>query len=1103
MNNIYLNLKGSTLYKTNLNNNIIMTLKSNQCRNTILSSRKYYFVVLLIMLWGFSPHLKASNQVQKPTEVTHQKKSIKGIILDETNVPMIGVSILEKGSTNGTITDLDGQFELMVLNVKSKIIISYIGYETKELDAENKIMKIQMQPITKQIDEVVVVGYASQKKQSVVGSIAQTNGEALKTRGGVTDMANALSGAMPGITVLTPAGTPGGGAGSDPLILIRGMNTWNDASPLVLVDGVERRMNDVDMNEVASVSVLKDASATAVFGVRGANGVILITTKQGNVGKPKVNLEINSAFKSVSRVEKQLGSYDALLARNYALVNELPLPMPQANWNTYYTPDRILGYYRDQTDPLKYPDVDWASYMLRPYTKTDKYAINISGGTDFVKYFTSISYVADGDILKSVPNSKGYTPEFNYKRYNFRTNLDFNLSKTTQFKVNLSGFYGKQQAPGSGIGPIANGIYRHTPTSIPVYPDGIYGSDEATSDIYGTNVFRILQISGTKSTGRTSFTSDFELIQKLDFITKGLTAKAKYSYDNYFTTSGVDITDNENVVTKRFDIPTNTWVTTSPTIGTDGFDVFPTPLGYNSETTGGGTQRRVYYDISLNYNRSFGKNNIGALALFSRQEAVSGTAWPVKREDWVSRVTYNYDEKYLAEVNAAYNGSDQFGPEHKFSLFPSLALGWRISEEKFLKNNIPKISNLKVKYSLGLVGNDNLKGIQWGYLTTWRNWDRAGTADGAFQQFGYPNFGYSPYYSNITDNKLPNPVYLEGTPGNPNLQWEMARKQNIGVELGLFDGLFTGSADFFNEHRWNVLMVGSTITAYPVYVGATAPPSNLGIIDSRGMELDFKFGKVNLWASYNWTQAINKIVSKADPELAPEYQKQAGYAINQNNTLMTSGIMTSWDQMYTVAGYDGSIGNNKNGIPGDIYLVDFNSNGVIDKYDSAPNGYSSYPQNTYGFSLGGDYRGFSIMVQFYGVYNATLMQGMTFEFINNSPTITQLTLDRTYQPEYQNGSPDYPSLSIRRTSLKGNNTLGYGSSMNYDASYLRLKTAEISYTVPKAFSKKFLIENMRFYMNGNNLLFWSKLAVDIEGVNPSTNVYPNSKNINMGLSLTF
>jgi hypothetical protein len=218
---------------------------------------------------------------------------------------------------------------------------------------------------------------------------------------------------------------------------------------------------------------------------------------------------------------------------------------------------------------------------------------------------------------------------------------------------------------------------------------------------------------------------------------------------------------------------------------------------------------------------------------------------------------------------------------------------------------------------------------------------------------------------------------------------------------------------------------------------------------------------------------------------------------------MTSGIMTSWDQMYTVAGYDGSIGNNKNGIPGDIYLVDFNSNGVIDKYDSAPNGYSSYPQNTYGFSLGGDYRGFSIMVQFYGVYNATLMQGMTFEFINNSPTITQLTLDRTYQPEYQNGSPDYPSLSIRRTSLKGNNTLGYGSSMNYDASYLRLKTAEISYTVPKAFSKKFLIENMRFYMNGNNLLFWSKLAVDIEGVNPSTNVYPNSKNINMGLSLTF
>ncbi|MEI6753372.1 MAG: TonB-dependent receptor [Paludibacter sp.] len=1079
-----------------------MNFKSNQSRSTFLSFKKYYSVVLLIMLWGFSPHLIAGNQVQKPTEVTQQKKSIKGTVLDEINAPMIGVSVTEKGTKNGTITDVNGNFALKVSTANAKLVFSYIGYNPKEFSSEDTAMKVQLIPATKNIDEVVIVGYASQKKQSVVGSIAQTTGESLKTKGGVTNLANAISGSMPGVTVMTSAGSPGG---NDQQILIRGMNTWNDASPLILVDGVERNMNDIDMNEVSTVSVLKDASATAVFGVRGANGVILITTKQGNNGKPKVNLEVNSAFKSVSKVEKQLGSYDALLARNYALVNELPLPMPQANWITYYTPDRILGYYKDQTDPLKYPDVDWASYMLRPYTKTDKYAVNISGGTDFVKYFTSIAFTTDGDILNSVPNSKGYTPEFNYKRYNFRTNLDFNLTKTTQFKVNLSGYYGKQQAPGSGIGPIAAGIYRHSPTSIPVYPDGIFGSDEATSDTYGTNVFRLLQISGTKNTGRTSLTSDFELTQKLDFITKGLSVKAKYSYDNYFTTTGVDITDNENVVTKRFDIPTNTWVTTMPTIGTDGFDVFPIPLGYSSETTSTGTQSRVYYDISLNYNRSFGKNNIGALALFSRQEAVTGTAWPVKREDWVARVTYNYDEKYLAEVNGAYNGSDQFGPGHKFSLFPSLALGWRISEEKFIKDNIPQISNLKVKYSLGLVGNDNLKGIQWGYLTTWRNWDKTGTVDGPFQQFGYPNYGYSPYYSNPT--QTPNSVYLEGTPGNPNLQWEMAKKQNIGVELGLFDGLFTCSADFFNEHRWNVLMVGSTITAYPTYVGAIAPPANLGIIDSHGIELDFKlqkkFGKVNLWASYNWTQAINKVVSKADPELAPAYQKQAGYAINQNNTLITAGIMKSWDQMYTVAGYDGSVGNNKNGIPGDIYLVDFNSNGVIDKYDSAPNGYSTYPQNTYGFSLGGDYAGFSVMVQFYGVYNATLMEGPTYEFINNSPTITQLTLDRTFQPEYQNSNPDYPSLSIKRTSLKGNNVLGYGSSMNFDASYLRLKTAEISYTVPKAFSKKFLIENMRFYVNGNNLLFWSKLAVDIEGVSPSTTVYPNSKNINLGLSLTF
>lgn len=1075
-----------------------MNFNFNQSKNTLLSIERYCSVILFILLLGISPHFGGTIQAQKPVEVTQQKKSIKGTILDETNLPMIGVSILEKGTTNGTISDINGNFELKVLNPKSVILISYIGYESLEVNAENNELNLSMTPITKQIDEVVVVGYASQKKQSVVGSIAQTSSETLKSRGGVSNLGSALSASMPGVTVMTSAGDPGN---ETQQILIRGMNTWNDASPLILVDGVERKMNDVDMNEVSSVSVLKDASATAVFGVRGANGVILITTKQGVTGKPKVNLEVNSAFKSVSKVEKQLGSYDALLARNYAMVNELPLAIPQATWATYYTPDRILGYFKDQVDPEKYPDVDWASYLLRSYTKTDKYAVNISGGTDFVKYFTSLAFTSDGDVFNSVPNPRGYTPEFSYKRYNFRTNLDFDLTKTTQFKVNLSGYYGKQQSPGAGIGAIADGIYRHAPTSVPIYSDGIYGMADATSDNASANSFLFLQTQGIKSSGRTALTSDFEINQKLDFITKGLSAKAKYSYDNYFTTDGLNITDNELLITKRFDIATDKWTYITPTVGKDGFDVFPLPLTYTAENTAAGTQSRVYYDFSLNYNRSFGKHNFGALALFSRQEAVSGDSWPLKREDWVSRLTYSYDEKYLMEINSAYNGSDQFGPGRKFALFPSLALGWRISEEKFVKKNLPMISNLKFKYSLGMVGNDNLKGIQWGYLTTWRNFEKA---DGSFPQFGYPKFGYSPYYNY---SSVPNQVYLEGVPGNPNLGWEMARKQNFGIELGLFDGLFSGSADLFNEHRWDILMVSDQILSYPDYIGASAPPSNLGIVNSHGVELDFKlqkkFGKVNLWASYNWTQAINTIVEKADPQLAPAYQKKAGYSINQNNTLITAGFFKSWDDLYTHVGYDGAIGKNTNNIPGDMYLLDFNANGVIDKYDSAPNGYSSYPRNTYGFSLGGDYDGFSLMVQFYGSYNTTIMQGMSYEFFNSGPTITQLTLDRTYQPEYQNSTPDYPSLSMKRATLKGNNILGYGSNMNFDGSFLRLKTAEFSYTLPKAIAKKLLAEKIRCYINGNNLLYWSKLMVDIEGSGPSVSIYPNTKNVNLGLSLTF
>lgn len=459
-----------------------------------------------------------------------------------------------KGTTNGTITDVDGNFVITVSKPEAVLQFSYIGYNTVEIKSTDAKMKVVLEESSQMIDEVVVVGYGAQKKESVVGSIAQVKGENLKSRGAVSNITDALSGTMPGVTVMTSNGNPGGGGefGEDSQILIRGMNTWNNAQPLVLVDGMEREMNDVDVNEIENFSVLKDASATAVFGVKGANGVILITTKRGQQGKAKVSVEANFAIKSLSKVEKPIGSYEGLLARNYAVVNELPVYGDQY-WQ-FYTSNRMLEKYRTGVDPEKYPNVDWQDVMLRDAAYASKYNLNISGGTDFVKYFTSAGYVYEGDIFDTT-QGRGYKPEFRYDRFNFRTNLDFTLTKTTTFKVNLSGYYGKQQTPGGGIHNMWYGVYKYDPAgAVPIYSDGTYGADYAPSDRLGFNSLFFMNTFGSKVLNRTSITSDFELKQDLDFITKGLSVRGRFSYDNYFTSRGTEVKDAEsNYIRKIWD----------------------------------------------------------------------------------------------------------------------------------------------------------------------------------------------------------------------------------------------------------------------------------------------------------------------------------------------------------------------------------------------------------------------------------------------------------------------------------------------------------------------------------------------------------------------
>ena len=1046
-----------------------------------------------------------------------QTNAITGTVTDSDGQPLPGVTVVVVGTTTGTVTDIDGNYSINV-ETGSQIRFSFIGFAEQLVDITGQtVIDITMVADTEELEEVVIVGYGTQKKESVVGAITQTKGEELKKQGNVSNLSDALAGSMPGVSVLTGTGLPGGGGnltGNDyeeTEILIRGKATWNNSSPLVLVDGIERDMDDIDINEVESVSVLKDASATAVYGVKGGNGVILITTKRGSVRKPQFNMEANTSFENVSKLPEVVDAYTGIQARNYAILNEAPVNPD--SW-TQYVPDEILGFYRDQTYPYAYPDNRLTELMLKDYARSHRINMNVAGGTNFVKYFGSLSYNHIGDIMATEDVGQGYNPEYSYDRFNFRSNLDFNLTKTTEFSVNLSGYYGSQQTSGANYHNVWYGLYNHAPDwPVIQYEDGIYGYSQEKYERVGYNEYVGLLFNGYNSYNSTEINSDFKLKQDLDFITQGLSASAKLAYDNTFITQGQDIND-DGVLTKtidpRFYTSGGYWDEASQTYkhpngldvddftiyeypgsynASSGFNWVENPLGYQAERVTNNNLNRVrrnmYYEVGLNYARQFGDHEVTGLGLFSRQRTEVGSNWASLREDWVGRATYYYGRKYLLELNGSYNGSEKFGPAYKFDFFPSVALGWTISNENFFKENIPFVNLLKVRYSDGLVGNDRLSGIQWGWLTTWNQGSRYSDNSQNQEEFGNQFLVQGPL------------KYHEGVPGNPDLRWEKAHKRNLGFEVGLFKNMVTGSVDLFNEHRTDML-VAAAQRSVPYTFGQVAPPANIGEVKAKGMEVEGSVRKnyknsLSWWLSGNWTVAINEVIKKEDPELRPDYQKQEGYTIGQNRSRLQAGIMQSWDDVYTgVLDYS----DNSDVLPGDFRYVDFNSNGEIDPDDGVPVGYAIYPRNTYGFSGGISFKGFTLSMQFYGTYNVTRGVGLG-PFAFDSPTMYEFIINDTWTPEYGNENPTYPALYFKKTNT------GTGNYSNWDASFLRLKTAEISYNLPKKWMEPLGIANLRIFANGNNLFVWTDMPVDGEGDNFQLKNYPVKKQMTLGLNLQF
>ncbi len=1014
-----------------------------------------------------------------------QSFSAKGVVVDSNGVPVTGAAVQVQGQDNvGAITDLDGNFTLTVPNADAVLVFTFIGMETTTVKVTQGDMRVVMADDALLLEETIVVGYGQQKKASVVGAITQTTGETLQRAAGITDVGAALTGNLPGVVTTQSTGMPGE---EEPEIVIRGASSWNGSEPLVLVDGIERPMSSVDVSSVESISVLKDASATAVYGVKGANGVILVTTKRGSEGKARIDVSFTTTMKSASKLPNKLDSYDALMARNVAIEHELAVTPD--SWE-YIRSQEFINNYRNQTtieQMERYPNVDWQEVLFKKAAMSYNANVNISGGTKFVKYFASADYVNEGDLFRTFENNRGYDAGYAYDRINVRSNLDFKITNSTTLKVNLAGSTGKRKTPSMNATPdkwqISQqwaGAYGIAPdVFLPYYSDGSWGYYPNISNV--TNSALNLAIGGISTRTSSRINTDFTLEQDLSFITEGLTARALISWDNSFSDSGRGVGDMyNNAQEKWIDPATGQVYLAQPFDPYNGYD-FSQSLNWS--VNGGyvdnwSTLRNLYYQAQLNYARTFAeKHSVSAMGLFSRSENAMGSVIPSFREDWAFRATYSWNNRYFIEYNGAYNGSEKFAPVNRFAFFNSGALGWMLSEEPFMRWFREKriIEMLKVRASWGQIGDDNIS-QRWLYMSQWAY---GGTTTMDLNQ-----------RASIYE------WYRETALGNEEVQWETVTKANLGIDYSMFKGLIAGSLEFFQDDRKDILINGDQ-RSVPSYFGGTPPTVNLGKVRTNGYEFELRvnkqFNDLRLWGNFNMTHAENIIIQKDDQAMRPSYQKEAGYSIGQVRSHIDGGHLKNWDEIYGSPAHDT---NDAHKLPGDYYIVDFNGDGVVDSKDSAPFGYTGTPQNTYSATVGFEWKGFSAFAQFYGVTNVTRDVGLT-SFGSKLNTVYDLgtwwgkdeAAPEVVVPRW-NSSPSYYNAT----------------QFLYDGSYVRLKNVEIAYTANGGWINKIGLSSLKIFVNGNNLWLWTRMPDDREsnlsGYSGGGGAYPTVKRFNFGVKFT-
>jgi TonB-linked SusC/RagA family outer membrane protein len=1002
--------------------------------------------------------------INKPNDIASWV--LNGKVVDEKGEVLPGATIRVKGTNRAVSADIDGKFIIEIKDETEVILVSFLGYKPQEIAIGSlKTITIKLLPDAEnKLNEVVVVGYGKQKKISVTGSLSSITVKEIEKYPSAS-LSNAISGKLPGVLSRQSSGEPGNDGSQ---IYIRGIATFagGGRSPLILVDGVERPTFDFyNSQEIESFTVLKDASATAVFGARGANGVILITTKRGEVGKPKINFRSEFATQTFQRIPQYIDGYEYASLENEGLLNTGGTP----RWT-----NEQLDKFRTKSDPYFYPNVDWEDIILKKTSKQKINNLNISGGTSNVRYFVNVGYVTQDGIYK-VDNLQAFNTNADLKRYNFRSNVDIDLSKSLTLELGVGGNVQYRNYPGSSSGSIFDALRLTAPIAYPVTnPDGSPGG---VGVFIGTNPYGQATQTGYQSQDYSTLQTNLNIKWDLSsLVTKGLSLNGRFGYDRY----------TANVTTRAKVYASKQYLGKDEVTGEDKYVTFreEQPLGYGLSSS---AQRALYSEVSVNYNKAIGKHNISGLLLGNARDYVDLSAGdpvaslPFRRLGLAGRTTYNYDDRYLAEFNFGYNGSENFPKGKQFGFFPSISAGWIVSNEKFW--NLDFVDQLKFRASYGLVGNDQI-GDRFLFLTRVLT-----TAPSAA-------FGLNPIAT-------PANGIAEDRSGNADVTWERSRKTNFGIDLSLFKELISLQVDYFTERRSDILLVRQTIPQYTGILPASKPYGNIGIVENRGLDALLEIKKTTSKGLFysirgNFTFARNKVIENDEPFPLYSNLSLKGQPLDQQRGLVALGIFQNQEEIDNSPIQTFQV----NVKPGDIKYQDINGDGKIDANDVTSIGYSRLPEIMYGFGGTVAYKGFDVSIYFTGAARTSIiLDGQSIWPFTDGQGVGAV-LKEYYNNRWTPSNPKgiYPAVGVANSP---NNFLNSTLWLR-DASYLRLRNAEIGYTFPKSLVKHIKLSAVRAFINGTNLYTWDNVKiVDPEANSGTAPGYPISLGLNFGLQVTF